>query len=714
MAPGNAQTLLKNGIQAAQAGNHAAARQMFIQALKLDPQNETGWMWMVQVVETDKEREFCLKKILEINPNNQRAQQALAQLQSPPLPGWTQPSSPTQPSRPTQPARQPAQPDTLRPPAAPDDPFGAAANPFGAAPGLDIPIPGDEDIFGSSGDLFTGADDLFGGPPAEPAQPAAAAPDSSAGLGLEWPDAGDELGLAWPDEGPDDWASARPAAADAPDWPDKAKAATWGDWDAPAIEGDDEASLPVDDGLEDLREEVIEDKRSKPKREKKPGAKKERKPVGFVGRIVRLLIAALLLVAIVGVGYVAIIMPRMGGGAPPPDTHNVYQGETFSFKYPKDWLVASEAADAGMPVTLTRGELDLSAETPPEQYAYADVTVSAGVDQTAEAIIDGMIDEDAMAAEFISVEEREQGSVTIGGNEGRFAVFAVTDTTRQATFYVYAAAVVADNQTLSLYLESTDEADINLGKEIAASIALGLPAAAEVAADATETAAPEATPEATEEATPEVTPEATEEATPEATPEATAVAMLADAAQYEGEGYTLRYPEGWVVADKTEEDGTAKVSLSAELYDAGAPPSDPFTFVTVTTGPTGGNPAPVWAELLRAAAVEQVAVWDGTEIDADAALSLIDLDDKFMIGGVEGVFEHYTIDRGEAPAMHVFAGVAVMEDDPDRGFTLTLYTTDAAERATAEAMLGSVEFAAPEEVEEIDPEMYGPPPPPEA
>ncbi|MCZ7546391.1 MAG: hypothetical protein M5R40_23975 [Anaerolineae bacterium] len=126
MAPNDVQALIKRGIEAAQAGNKKAAKDSFVQALKHDPRNELAWMWMVSVVETEKERRFCLQKILEINPGNARARQALAQMQRTQLPDWLSRPATAEETLKPRPA-QPAPPTAYEPPAGAPDAAEAAA-----------------------------------------------------------------------------------------------------------------------------------------------------------------------------------------------------------------------------------------------------------------------------------------------------------------------------------------------------------------------------------------------------------------------------------------------------------------------------------------------------------------------------------------------------------------------------------------------------------
>jgi Tol biopolymer transport system component len=76
------QQLLKTGIEAAQGGNKIIARHILEQVVAKDPDSELGWLWLASVVDTVDERRNCLQKVLFINPNNDRARQALSKLPS--------------------------------------------------------------------------------------------------------------------------------------------------------------------------------------------------------------------------------------------------------------------------------------------------------------------------------------------------------------------------------------------------------------------------------------------------------------------------------------------------------------------------------------------------------------------------------------------------------------------------------------------------------
>jgi WD40 repeat protein len=75
------QNLLRTGIQAAQSGNKAIARRILEQVTEQDPRNELAWIWMASIADSAAERRTYLQKVLEINPQNERARQALDKLE---------------------------------------------------------------------------------------------------------------------------------------------------------------------------------------------------------------------------------------------------------------------------------------------------------------------------------------------------------------------------------------------------------------------------------------------------------------------------------------------------------------------------------------------------------------------------------------------------------------------------------------------------------
>ncbi len=71
---------LQLGIQAAKSGDNAAARAYLVRAVQRDPNNETAWIWMAQVMDDPARRVDCLKQALRINPNNTLVQRAIQTL----------------------------------------------------------------------------------------------------------------------------------------------------------------------------------------------------------------------------------------------------------------------------------------------------------------------------------------------------------------------------------------------------------------------------------------------------------------------------------------------------------------------------------------------------------------------------------------------------------------------------------------------------------
>ena len=74
----DARELRQRGIQTAKAGQKDEARELLQQSIRLDPNNEAAWLWLASVARDNRERIFCLQKLLEINPDNETARKALA------------------------------------------------------------------------------------------------------------------------------------------------------------------------------------------------------------------------------------------------------------------------------------------------------------------------------------------------------------------------------------------------------------------------------------------------------------------------------------------------------------------------------------------------------------------------------------------------------------------------------------------------------------
>lgn len=76
------QELMRQGIEAAREGRKADAKQFFEQVVEMDDKNEKAWMWLVSVAENEAERRVYLGNVLFINPNNERAQKLMDQIEA--------------------------------------------------------------------------------------------------------------------------------------------------------------------------------------------------------------------------------------------------------------------------------------------------------------------------------------------------------------------------------------------------------------------------------------------------------------------------------------------------------------------------------------------------------------------------------------------------------------------------------------------------------
>ncbi len=64
---------LREGVQAAQAGDRGRARTALLRAAELDPSSESAWLWLASISEYPEELMVFLNNVLEINPHNGRA-----------------------------------------------------------------------------------------------------------------------------------------------------------------------------------------------------------------------------------------------------------------------------------------------------------------------------------------------------------------------------------------------------------------------------------------------------------------------------------------------------------------------------------------------------------------------------------------------------------------------------------------------------------------
>ena len=72
---------IQAGIILFKSGNKIDARQVFLNIAQHEPDNEVAWLWLAACVDTTEQKRDCFYKILSINPKNQNAQKALAELE---------------------------------------------------------------------------------------------------------------------------------------------------------------------------------------------------------------------------------------------------------------------------------------------------------------------------------------------------------------------------------------------------------------------------------------------------------------------------------------------------------------------------------------------------------------------------------------------------------------------------------------------------------
>jgi Flp pilus assembly protein TadD len=78
--------LLQQGIALAKAGQREEARTILMQVVEQDDRNESAWLWLSGVVDSDDDKAVALENVLTLNPDNEWAKRGL-QMLGRPLPG---------------------------------------------------------------------------------------------------------------------------------------------------------------------------------------------------------------------------------------------------------------------------------------------------------------------------------------------------------------------------------------------------------------------------------------------------------------------------------------------------------------------------------------------------------------------------------------------------------------------------------------------------
>jgi twitching motility two-component system response regulator PilG len=74
----NKHVQLREAVTAAKLGQKVLARKLLLEILAVDRNNEEAWLWSAALAESGQEAHRCLLRVLDINPNNNHALNALA------------------------------------------------------------------------------------------------------------------------------------------------------------------------------------------------------------------------------------------------------------------------------------------------------------------------------------------------------------------------------------------------------------------------------------------------------------------------------------------------------------------------------------------------------------------------------------------------------------------------------------------------------------
>ena len=73
-------SILKEARKAIEQGDRARAKDLLTRQLRREPDNADIWLWMSAVVDTPKERAYCLREVLRIDPEHRAAKRGLAMM----------------------------------------------------------------------------------------------------------------------------------------------------------------------------------------------------------------------------------------------------------------------------------------------------------------------------------------------------------------------------------------------------------------------------------------------------------------------------------------------------------------------------------------------------------------------------------------------------------------------------------------------------------
>jgi tetratricopeptide (TPR) repeat protein len=68
---------LKQAVSAYKSGQKQKAQKLLARLVKAEPDNEEAWLWLAACIENPEQRQYCLKRVLTLNPKNVQARRAL-------------------------------------------------------------------------------------------------------------------------------------------------------------------------------------------------------------------------------------------------------------------------------------------------------------------------------------------------------------------------------------------------------------------------------------------------------------------------------------------------------------------------------------------------------------------------------------------------------------------------------------------------------------
>lgn len=80
MKESDVKDLLDEGIAAAKRGESDRSRDLLLRVVAIDMENESAWLWLSSVVDSDEDRLICLQNALVLNPENEPAKRGLERL----------------------------------------------------------------------------------------------------------------------------------------------------------------------------------------------------------------------------------------------------------------------------------------------------------------------------------------------------------------------------------------------------------------------------------------------------------------------------------------------------------------------------------------------------------------------------------------------------------------------------------------------------------